>query len=431
MSALDHAVSEFRRERSSRIVWLSFGSACLAWMFDAMDLTLFTLVLFPSVSELIGSTDPGSVAATGGVILACKLLAWGLGGIAFGVITDRIGRARTMMITVVIYSAFTGLSGLAQNWWQLLILQATAGIGIGGEWAAGAALVAETWPERTRPRALIAMQTSFAGGFFLGGLLNLLLGPAGWRWVFAVGAAPAVVAIFIRRFVPEPERWVAVRSRVPSRQRPGVAESVQTLFAIFAPDIRRRTVVAVLIAAAMMIGAWGTTTLLSTWIPQLVGLGRGALAIEATGKCFMLANVGGVFGFLAMMWLNDAVGRRWSYFLAVLGSIATSVFAFTQIDTLRALLLFMPFYGFFAIGGFATFAAYLPELFPTRIRATGQGFSWNAGRALTALGPLTSGMLVDIVGTVPKAAMMLTASYLIGLVAIWFGPETRGLPLQD
>lgn len=431
MSALDHAVSELRRERSSRIVWLSFGSACLAWMFDAMDLTLFTLVLFPSVSELIGSTDPGSVAATGGVILACKLLAWGLGGIAFGVITDRIGRARTMMITVVIYSAFTGLSGLAQNWWQLLILQATAGIGIGGEWAAGAALVAETWPERTRPRALIAMQTSFAGGFFLGGLLNLLLGPAGWRWVFAVGAAPAVVAIFIRRFVPEPERWVAVRSRVPSRQRPGVAESVQTLFAIFAPDIRRRTVVAVLIAAAMMIGAWGTTTLLSTWIPQLVGLDRGALAIEATGKCFMLANVGGVFGFLAMMWLNDAVGRRWSYFLAVLGSIATSVFAFTQIDTLRALLLFMPLYGFFAIGGFATFAAYLPELFPTRIRATGQGFSWNAGRALTALGPLTSGMLVDIVGTVPKAAMMLTASYLIGLVAIWFGPETRGLPLQD
>ena len=145
----------------------------------------------------------------------------------------------------------------------------------------------------------------------------------------------------------------------------------------------------------------------------------------------MLANAGGVVGFLAMMWLNGWAGRRWSYFTAVLGCTATALFAFTQIETLDALLRFMPLYGFFAIGGFATFAAYLPELFPTRIRGTGQGFCWNAGRALTALGPLTSGMLVDLVGSVPLAAVLLTASYGIGLVAIWFGPETRGASLQD
>jgi MFS family permease len=131
------------------------------------------------------------------------------------------------------------------------------------------------------------------------------------------------------------------------------------------------------------------------------------------------------------MWLNDAIGRRWTYALVVLGCIASALFTFTQIRTISALMWVMPLYGFFAIGGFATIAAYLPELFPTRIRATGQGFCWNTARALTALGPLGSGVLVAGLGSVPAAAALLTASYAIGLVAIWFGPETRDVPLTD
>jgi MFS family permease len=431
MSALDPTASDVRAGLSSRTVWLSFGSACLAWMFDAMDLTIFTLVLFPCVSELIHSSDPGLVAYAGGLILAGKLLAWGLGGIAFGVVADRIGRAKTMMITIVIYSVFTGLSGLAGSWWQLMLFQALAGIGIGGEWAAGTALVAETWPERSRQRALVAMQMSFAGGFFLAGLLNVFVGPIGWRWVFAAGAAPAAMALVIRWLVPEPERWIAARNRRQARLPGGMSETAaQTFLAIFAPDVRRRTVVGALITAAMMIGAWGTTTLLPTWIHQLVGADQAA-AIKITGLCFMLANVGAVFGFLAVMLLIDAVGRRWSYFLVVVGCIVASLFAFTQIETTEALTWFMPLYGFFAIGGFGTFAVYLPELFPTRIRATAQGFCWNMGRACTAIGPLVSGTLVGVLGSVPMAAVAVTGIYIIGLVAIWFGPETRGLPLED
>lgn len=432
MSALDQTTLDAPTRPASWITWMSFGSACLAWMFDAMDLTIFTLVVFPSVSELIGSADPGLVAYTGGLVFACKLLAWGAAGIAFGVITDRIGRAKTMMITVMIYSVFTGLSGLAQSWSELLIFQALAGAGIGGEWAAGAALVAETWPERTRQRALVAMQMSFAGGFFLAGLLNLLLGPMGWRWVFAAGALPALMAFPIRLFVPEPERWIAVRNRPGASQRQrGSQTAAQTFFAIFAPHVRRRTAVGVLISAAMMIGAWGTATLLPIWIPQLLGPDQAALAIKATSKCFMLANVGAVLGYFSLIWLNDALGRRWSYFLIVIGCATTTLFAFTRIETVEALLWFMPLYGFFAIGGFGTFAVYLPELFPTRIRATGQGFCWNMGRAFTAVGPLASGALVDVLGSVPIAAVAVSASYLVGLVAIWFAPETRGLPLQD
>src|SRR5262245_32618747 len=182
---------------------------------------------------------------------------------------------------------------------------------------------------------------------------------------------------------------------------------------------------------AMMVGAWGTTTLLPIWIHQLVGADDVEFAIKATGKGFMLANVGAVFGYLVVMWVNDALGRRWSYFLVVVGCFATSLFAFTQIATIQGLPWFMPLYGFFAIGGFATFAVYLPELFPTRIRATGQGFCWNMGRTLTAAGPLISGALVGAFGSVPTAATVVAASYLIGTIAIWFGPETRGLPLPD
>jgi MFS family permease len=431
MSAFDQAASDTEIKRISGTVWVSFVSACLAWLFDAFDLTILILVLFPSVSELLGSADPAAVASTGGVILACKLLAWGAGGIAFGVVADRIGRAKCMMITVLIYSVFTGMSGLAQNWWQLLIFQALAGVGIGGEWAAGAALVAETWPERTRQRALVVMQMSFAGGFFLAGLLNVLIGPAGWRWMFAAGMVPAVLAVLVRAFVPEPERWVMARNRRRIAHRETAQQRTMGSFAaIFAPDVRRHTVVGALVVAAMMIGTWGTTTLLPTWIVELVGM-DGARAVKVTGTCFMLANVGAVFGYLTLLLLNDAIGRRWSYVVVVIGCIATGLYAFTQINEVQVLLWFMPLYGFFAIGGFAVFAAYLPELFPTRIRAAGQGFCWNMARALTAVGPLTSGMLVDVLESVPKAAVMLSASYLIGLVAIWFGPETRGVPLRD
>ena len=431
MSVVDGHVTGIGGSATSGHVWLSFASASLAWMFDAMDLTIFMLVLVPSVSELIGSTDPASVAHAGGVILACKLLAWGLGGVAFGVVADRAGRAKTMMVTVLIYSVFTGLSGLAQSWWQLIGLQALAGIGIGGEWAAGAALVAETWPERSRQRALVAMQMSFAAGFFLAGLLNVVVGPIGWRWVLAAGAAPAVLALPLRWFVPEPERWLAVRRRERASAADASLSGARFLMQIWAPDLRRRTVVGVTTAAALMIGAWGTTTLLPTWIVQLAGRDGGTRAITATGQCFMLANLGAILGYLVVMWLNDAIGRRWTYALVVLGCIASALFTFTQIRTIAALMWVMPLYGFFAIGGFATIAAYLPELFPTRIRATGQGFCWNTARALTALGPLGSGVLVAGLGSVPAAAALLTASYAIGLVAIWFGPETRDVPLTD
>src|SRR5499433_2340454 len=250
MSVLDQTGEVSRlptlKRAESLAAWAALVSASAAWMFDAMDLQIFTLVLFPSVSDLVGTANPGVVAYTGGIIMGWKLLALGLGGIAFGIAADRIGRAKTMIVTVLIYSVFTGVSGLAQSWWQLAILQAFAGIGIGGEWAAGAALVAETWPERTRARALVIMQMSFAIGFFLAALLNLVIGPIGWRYVFAAGAAPALMTLLVRMTVPEPQRWLAVRRQAHSIG--GLRDSaIQMFLTLFVPPIRRRTIVGVLI----------------------------------------------------------------------------------------------------------------------------------------------------------------------------------------
>jgi MFS family permease len=435
MSVLDQS-GELSRSLPSKgaeslAAWGALVSACAAWMFDAMDLQIFTLVLFPSVSDLVGTADPGIVAYTGGIIVGSKLLALGLGGIAFGIAADRIGRAKTMIVTVMIYSVFTGLSGLAQNWWQLAILQALAGIGIGGEWAAGAALVAETWPERTRARALVVMQMCFAAGFVLAAAINLVIGPIGWRYVFAAGAAPALITLFVRLFVREPQRWIAARDQRRSAALAGAADNpFATFFSLFAPGIRRRTIVGLLVAASMMIGAFGGTTLLPVWVRSLVGADP-RLAVTVTSQCFMLINVGGVLGYLALIWSNDAIGRRWSYFLMALGCAVANLFMFTQIGTVSGLLWFAPIYGFFVVGGFGTFAVYLPELFPTRNRATGQGFCWNAARIITAAGPVATGAIVSALGSAPAAGATVTAIYLIGLITIWIGPETRGIPLQD
>ncbi|HEV2570916.1 MAG TPA: MFS transporter [Beijerinckiaceae bacterium] len=423
------AQSQQEQQGITRLQWLVLWSAFLGWLFDSMDLNLFTLVLFPSVAELTGSRDPAYVAQIGGYIIALKLFCWGLGGIAFGVAADRIGRTKTMVITILIYAIFTGLSGLAQTWHQLAILQAIAGFGIGGEWAAGAALVAETWPEKHRARAMQIMQMAFAFGFFAAALDNLILGQFSWRWVIAMGAVPALIALAIRWFVPEPERWVQVRNDATVAQM----TASQTFATIFSPQLRRRTIVGVLVSAAMMIGSWGGLTLLPSWIQQLVHAAGGTTltGVNAISYAFMLMMAGAVLGYLSLIFLTDGVGRRMSYFIFCLGSILTSLYLFTMVKDLTAMMWTMPVYGFFVIGGFGTFAAYLPELYPTRVRASGQGFCWNFARLVTAIGPLIGGVLVGTFGSFPAAAASTVGFFAIGLVAIWFGPETRGVPLSD
>jgi len=263
-------------------------------------------------------------------------------------------------------------------------------------------------------------------------------GPASWRdagarfgrrWVLAAGALPALIGLVLRRFVPEPERWLRLRDD-PSVKR---MTSMRTFAGIFSPELRRNTLVGVLVSAAMMIGSWGGLTLLPSWIQQLVQASGGTplVGVKTISYAFMLMMGGAVLGYGSLIFLTDGIGRRGSYFLFGLGSLLSSLYLFVMIRTLDELMWFMPVYGYFVIGGFGTFAAYLTELFPTRMRATGQGFCWNAARVITSAGPVATGAIVNVLGSAPAAGASVTAIYLVGLVAIWFGPETRGVALQD
>jgi len=405
---------------------LALLSGFLGWMFDSMDLNLFTLVLVPSIGELTGAATPAAIAAAGGMVIGLKIFGWGLGGVIFGVVADRVGRARTLVITILIYSVFTGLCGFAQNFRQLAILQTLAGIGIGGEWAAGAALIAETCPERIRIKALQFMQMAYALGFFLAAGINIVLGPMGWRAVLIVGIVPAGATLFIRMFVSEPDRWIA--ARIARRN-----ESAVSAFArIFSRDHLRNTVVGVTIAFAFMVGSWAAQTLLPGWISQLLGPSTPAVAAWTIGWSYMLMNFGSVAGYAAQILVADHFGRRPMYFFFCAGSLASILYTFRDGTTLAHLQTMLPVLGFFIFGGFGTFAAYLPELFPTPIRATGQGFCYNMSRLLTSPGPLIVGTLVGTFGgSIPRASSMVALTLVVGMVAIWFGPETAGRPLRD
>lgn len=415
-----------------KVAWLALASGFFGWMFDSMDINIFTMVLFPSMRELLGTSNPAVIAQSGGLIVALKLAGWGLGGIAFGVVADRIGRSRTLVITILMYCAFTGLSGLAQSWWQLAILQTIAGIGIGGEWATAGALITETWPERYRARAMQVMQMAWAFGFFAAALVNLFIGPIGWRWVLAAGAVPAIVCIGIRWFVPEPERWEKVRAEVRAAASAGRATdtSWSTFTSIFKSGVLRGTIVGVVISMAMMVGSFPGLALIPTWVNQLMPKGSGNPVVQIS-YVFMLLNAGAVFGYITMMWLADAAGRRWAYTIFATCGILSTWYLFRPSTTLDDLKMLIPIYGFFTVGGFGAPAAYLPELFPTRMRGTGVGFCYNMSRLLTSPWPFVGGVLVGALGSVPAAVSTVELFLIVGIVAIWFGPETKGKPLQD
>ncbi|HEY6367867.1 MAG TPA: MFS transporter, partial [Candidatus Binatia bacterium] len=192
--------------------WRVLVCACLGWALDIMDGYLYAIILFPAMSELLGTAETALIGWYGGIVLSIFMIGWALGGLLFGPIADRYGRVKTMALTIIVYAGFTGLSAIANSWSELAFYRFMTGLGIGGEWAAGAALIAESWPEKSRAKAAGIMQASGGIGFFLASLLYLWIGPYGWRWVFALGVFPALVAFYIRKSLHEPDRWVKAKS---------------------------------------------------------------------------------------------------------------------------------------------------------------------------------------------------------------------------
>ena len=399
--------------------WRVLLCACLGWALDIMDGYLYAIILFPAMSDLLGTTESAVIGWYGGIVLSIFMIGWALGGLIFGPIADRYGRAKTMAITILIYATFTALCGIAANWWQLAIFRFLTGLGIGGEWAAGAALIAESWPAKSRAKAAGIMQASGGIGFFLASMLYLFIGPYGWRWVFALGVLPAVAAFYIRRSLEEPERWVKAKS------------AKNPYSGLFTGSSRHDVLVCTAMAVVATFGYQGAIQWVPSWISAMLQAQGPRAVIPQVSLITSVLNFGGMFGCLALPFIADRYGRKRALYYYFLGASLSVPTTFLLAQNFTQAVLVSPIMGFFAGGVFTGFAIYFPELFPTAIRATAQGFCYNFARFFSAVAPFATGAIVSAYGSFAPAIAIVGLVYLLGLVVLAYARETKGQALPD
>jgi len=383
-------------------------AASLGWLLDAFDVMLYALILTAVVKDL------GLSLATGGQLASLTLAASALGGLVFGVVADKWGRTRALSLSILLYSAFTFACGLAQNVWQLAIFRFLLGLGMGGEWASGATLVSETWPEKHRGKALGIMQSCWAIGYAAAAIVVALVLPNyGWRAVFFVGIIPALFTLWIRRNLDEPDMWT--RSvRAERRDRPSGLSGVPMGI----------VVTLTLMNAATMFAWWG----LNLWVPSYLSLPteQGGIGLSTTTmSMFIVAmQVGMWLGYVTFGFISDKFGRKPTY-VTYLVLAAALVWAYGSTREPMFLLALGPCVAFFGTGYFSGFGAVASELFPTAIRATALGVTYNSGRLLSAAAPFVIGTLAQQQGF--GMAFTITAVAFLVAAMLWLGiPETRG-----
>jgi MFS family permease len=403
---------------------------------------LYALVLASIIPDL------GISKETAGLLGSATLVASAAGGIIFGIVADRYGRTRALIASVLIYSVFTAACGLAQTVAQLAIFRVLLGIGMGGEWASGAALVSETWPAEHRGKALGFMQSAWAIGYGAAAVVTMIVLPRwGWRGVFFVGILPALFTLWVRRYVEEPQIWQQQRLR-PERAaggKPGEAgpasesergwgpasteKSWQRPFKeLFGRQRLPLTLAVTLMNAFTMFGWWG----FNLWLPGYLSLpassgGMGFAPTVMTGLIVAM-QVGMWFGYVTFGFISDAIGRKRAYVLYTL-TAAALILVYISVRTPAALLLLGPLVAFFATGYFSGFGAVTAEIYPTAIRATAQGFTYNVGRIASAAAPFAVGSLAQTRGF--QVALSLTSVAFLLAAATWaFIPETRGRALD-
>lgn len=384
-------------------------AASLGWLLDAFDVMLYALILTAVVKDL------GLSLATGGQLASLTLAASALGGLVFGVVADKLGRTRALSLSILLYSVFTFACGLAQNVWQLAIFRFLLGLGMGGEWASGATLVSETWPEKHRGKALGIMQSCWAIGYGAAAVVvGLVLPSYGWRAVFFAGIIPALFTLWIRRNLEEPEMWRRSRQEVPSRQ--------DSAFRLGAP--LKLVALLTLMNAATMFAWWG----LNLWVPSYLSLpvAQGGIGLSTTTmSMFVVAmQVGMWVGYVTFGFVSDTFGRKPTY-VTYLVLAAALVWAYGSTREPMYLLALGPFVAFFGTGYFSGFGAVASEIFPTAIRATALGVTYNSGRLLSAAAPFVIGSLAQSQGF--GVAFTITALAFLIAAMLWIGiPETRG-----
>jgi MFS family permease len=387
-----------------------------------MDSTLMTVAMPSALGELLDTTSRAATSQAGSILASCFLLGWTIGGIGFGWIGDRLGRVRAMIGSVLLYAAFTGLSGFATTWPMLAACRFLTGLGIGGELVSIATFLAEVWPARSRAIAVGALITSYQAGVFLAGLVNLSV-PT-WRHAFWIGTLPALLVVFLRLAFKESDRWHEARDRQVTD-----GGHLSPMAILRAPAHRRDLMVGATIFGGLLVGYWASLSWIPTWIQSLPGVdAHGSARSIAT----MAQGLAAMVGCALAGWLADAIGRRGSLMLGYLGAFGMSAILFLTNPVFSSLVyLESAGLGFFTGIAQATSYVYLPELFPTRARATGTGFCLNAGRLVTAIAVLFVATAVGALGGYGPAALAFAGSYLVGIGGAWFGRETRRQPLLD
>lgn len=421
--------------------WRALVAANLGWLFDGFE--TYALILTAGVAlQRLSPEHAAQPTFFIGLVIALTLLGWGVGGILGGIVADYLGRRKVLLLSITLYAVFTGLSALAWSWESFLVLRFITGIALGSEWGTGTSLVAEIWPQRARAKAAGFMQCGLGLGFFIASAcwhFVAFLGPDSWRYMFLIGVLPALFALWLRRKVPESERWTNARDRrtmLSQRSADEMSKEDQsytrfTLRQIMAnPALRKLTILGSIMSTVTTLAWWG----ISSWVPSYVGgmaAAKGHSAASYASTAGMIYNVGAIAGYISLGFLADKFGRKATVFLYFAASLVMTPVLFLWTHDLALVMVFCMVNGFFTLGQYSWMPVWLPEFYPTHLRATGSAFVFNAARFIAFLGPLTAGAIIGTLGGYGIAASVIGLVYIIGLIVVPFCPETRGKPLPE
>jgi MFS family permease len=407
----------------SRQTWAALVGSNLGWVFDGFETYAVVLTVAAVMHTLLAPAQLPRIAFYQGLALSAVLLGWAIGGVGWGIATDYIGRKRAMMFSIAVYALATLTTFFVQNWWEFILFRLLAGFGLGAEWGTGVTLVSEKLPTRLRALGGGLLQSGFGIGALLAAVIWFAvggLGPQSWRYMYVIGSLPALaLLIYIHRQVSESEAWEGTRDQ----------RRTFTLGELFADRLlRHRLLAAFGIGIAFNVGWWTVSTLIPQYVGTLAHLQHADPLAWASGAGITY-YVGGLVGFFAFAFAAEWWGRRVATACFFGLSFAVSVVLFLLHAPLFWIMVVVALTGFFTAGQTSVFAIYMPELFPTRLRATAASFVFNASRFLAFFGPLVVGSLIAGLHGVPQVATAASAIFLLAVICVWFLPETRGRPL--
>jgi MFS family permease len=428
----------------TRAQWKALLASNLGWTFDGFEVFALILTVGVALHQLLDPSQYPRIPAYAGAVIAITVFGWGLGGLLGGVLADYLGRKRSMTLTILAYSLLTGLSAFAWDWVSFAVLRFLVGLAIGSEWATGASITAELWPDKARGKGGALLQSGYPIGSILASGVWLAIGtsgPGAWRYMYLIGVLPALIVFWIRRNIPESPRWEASNKRRRAAydlRRQGASLDGEnaalvrfTLVDMFAERaVRSRLLLTFVMSLSVTIGYWGV----SSFVPSYVGSVAAAAGLPAprwAALAGLVQNIGALCGFVCFGFLADAWGRKPTTTLFYLMCLVLTPIIYLWIHDIHVLLFSFAVFGFFIQGIFSWTPIWLPELFPTRMRATAAGFIFNAPRLISAAAPLIAGTLIVGLGGYGKAATIIGLFYVLGLIAAPFLPETKGQPLPE